>query len=71
MPDLDPLPAARPMDGIAIVRPAAELFAPSAAAVAEFGGAHVNRAGLQAPVTPDRASLDDLKLIEEAAPWPT
>ena len=45
---------------IVLTRPTAELFDSWAAAVAEFGEAHVDGSGLQAPVTPDRATLDAL-----------
>lgn len=45
---------------IALVRPTPALFDSWAAAVAEFGEAHVDGSGLQAPVTPDRATLDAL-----------
>ena len=60
-----PLPVARPVGGVAIVRPTAQLFDSWAAAVAEFGSAHINGAGLHSPVTPNRATLDDL--IKRAA----
>lgn len=45
---------------VALVRPTSALFDSWAAAVAEFGEAHVDGSGLQAPVTPDRATLDEL-----------
>lgn len=48
-----------------LLRPTTDLFDSWAAAVAEFDGAHVDGSGLQAPVTPDRATLD--ALIEKAA----
>ncbi|MGW8482325.1 GNAT family N-acetyltransferase [Microbacterium sp. NPDC055903] len=50
---------------IALIRPTARLFESWAAAVAEFGDVHIDGSGLQAPVTPDRATLD--ALIEKAA----
>lgn len=49
---------------IALIRPTAELFDSWASAVAEFGDGHIDGAGLQSPVTPDRATLD--ALIEKA-----
>lgn len=45
---------------IELIRPRAELLDTWAAAVAEFGDGHVDGAGLQAPVTPDRATLHAL-----------
>ncbi|MFJ4998344.1 GNAT family N-acetyltransferase [Microbacterium sp. NPDC088619] len=45
---------------IELTRPTTDLFDSWAAAVAEFGDGHVDGSGLQAPVTPDRATLDAL-----------
>ncbi|MFJ4172939.1 GNAT family N-acetyltransferase [Microbacterium sp. NPDC089696] len=45
---------------VELVRPTPALFDSWAAAVAEFGEAHIDGSGLQAPVTPDRATLDEL-----------
>nr|WP_201468646.1 GNAT family N-acetyltransferase [Microbacterium hydrocarbonoxydans] len=45
---------------IALTRPTTELFDSWAAAVAEFGDAHIDGSGLHAPVAPDRATLDAL-----------
>lgn len=45
---------------IELMRPTADLFDSWAAAVAEFGDRHIDGSGLQAPVTPDRATLDAL-----------
>lgn len=45
---------------IALIRPTTDLFDSWAEAVAEFGDGHVDGAGLQAPVTPDRPTLDEL-----------
>lgn len=50
---------------VQLVRPTADLFDSWAAAVSEFGDGHVDGAGLTAPVTPDRTTLD--ALIEKAA----
>lgn len=50
---------------IELTRPTTDLFDSWAAAVAEFGDGHVDGSGLQAPVTPDRATLD--ALIEKSA----
>lgn len=50
---------------IELIRPTTDLFDSWAAAVAEFGDAHIDGSGLTAPVTPDRATLD--ALIEKAA----
>lgn len=47
-----------------LTRPTTDLFDSWAAAVAEFGDGHVDGSGLQAPVTPDRATLD--ALIEQS-----
>lgn len=49
---------------ITLTRPTSDLFESWAAAVDEFGGVHIDGSGLQAPVTPDRATLD--ALIEKA-----
>lgn len=49
---------------IALIRPTTDLFDSWAAAVAEFGGVHIDGSGMQAPVTPDRETLD--ALIEKA-----
>ena len=51
---------------ISLIRPTPDLFESWAAAVAEFGDAHVDGSGLQAPVTPDRATLDALIEKSEA-----
>ncbi|WP_091229490.1 GNAT family N-acetyltransferase [Microbacterium sp. 3J1] len=45
---------------IELTRPTADLFDSWAEAVAEFGDGHVDGSGLQAPVTPDRETLDEL-----------
>jgi predicted acetyltransferase len=45
---------------VELVRPTSALFDSWASAVAEFGEGHVDGSGLQAPVTPDRATLDAL-----------
>lgn len=45
---------------IELTRPTTDLFDSWAAAVAEFGDAHVDGSGLPAPVTPDRLTLDAL-----------
>jgi predicted acetyltransferase len=45
---------------IALIRPTADLFDSWAGAVTEFGSGHIDGSGLQAPVTPDRATLDAL-----------
>ena len=45
---------------IELTRPTTDLFDSWAAAVAEFGDGHIDGSGLQAPVTPDRATLDAL-----------
>lgn len=50
---------------IALIRPTADLYDSWAAAVAEFGGGHIDGSGLQAPVIPGRVTLDEL--IESAA----
>ncbi len=47
-----------------LIRPTARLFDSWAAAVAEFGDVHIDGSGLQAPVTPDQATLD--ALVEKA-----
>jgi predicted acetyltransferase len=44
----------------ALMRPTTDLFDSWAATVAEFGDRHIDGSGLQAPVTPDRATLDAL-----------
>lgn len=49
---------------IELTRPTTDLFDSWAEAVAEFGEGHIDGSGLQAPVTPDRATLD--ALIEKA-----
>lgn len=49
---------------IELTRPTTALFDSWAAAVAEFGEEHIDGSGLQAPVTPDRETLD--ALIEKA-----
>lgn len=49
---------------IELTRPTTDLFDSWAEAVAEFGESHIDGSGLQAPVTPDRATLD--ALIEKA-----
>ncbi|GAB3598210.1 GNAT family N-acetyltransferase [Microbacterium tumbae] len=49
---------------IDLIRPTARLFDSWAEAVAEFGDVHIDGSGLQAPVAPDRATLD--ALIEKA-----
>ncbi|GAT74405.1 GNAT family N-acetyltransferase [Microbacterium hydrocarbonoxydans] len=49
---------------IALIRPTTDLFDSWAEAVAEFGGVHIDGSGMQAPVTPDRSTLD--ALIEKA-----
>ncbi|MBT2484464.1 MULTISPECIES: GNAT family N-acetyltransferase [unclassified Microbacterium] len=49
---------------IDLIRPTTDLFDSWAEAVAEFGDLHIDGSGLQAPVTPDRATLD--ALIEKA-----
>ncbi|MFK0402366.1 GNAT family N-acetyltransferase [Microbacterium sp. NPDC090225] len=49
---------------VQLVRPTTDLFDSWASAVAEFGDGHVDGSGLTAPVTPDRATLDEL--IESA-----
>jgi predicted acetyltransferase len=49
---------------ITLVSPTTDLFDTWAEAVAEFGDGHIDGSGLQAPVTPDRATLD--ALIEKA-----
>jgi len=49
----------------ALIRPTADLYDSWAAAVAEFGGEHIDGSGLQAPVIPGRVTLDEL--IENAA----
>jgi predicted acetyltransferase len=43
---------------IELTRPTTDLFDSWAAAVAEFGDGHVDGSGLQAPVTPDLATLE-------------
>lgn len=43
-----------------LVHPTSALFDSWAAAVAEFGDGHIDGAGLTAPVTPDRTTLDEL-----------
>lgn len=45
---------------VALVRPTTALFESWAAAVEEFGEGHVDGSGLHAPVTPDRATLDEI-----------
>jgi predicted acetyltransferase len=45
---------------IELIRPTVDLFDSWAAAVGEFGDGHIDGSGLQAPVTPDRATLDAL-----------
>ncbi|CAH0134744.1 GNAT family N-acetyltransferase [Microbacterium foliorum] len=52
---------------IELLRPSAALFDSWAAAVSEFGDGHIDGSGLQAPVTPDRATLD--ALIERSSLW--
>jgi predicted acetyltransferase len=49
---------------IELLRPTPELFDSWVAAVSEFGEAHIDGSGLQAPVTPDRATFD--ALLEKA-----
>ncbi|KNY05346.1 GNAT family N-acetyltransferase [Microbacterium sp. GCS4] len=60
---------------VAFVRPTTALYDSWASAVAEFGEGHVDGSGLQAPVTPDRATLDALiakseLLADTSAPAP-
>ncbi|GAA1144646.1 MULTISPECIES: GNAT family N-acetyltransferase [Microbacterium] len=50
---------------IALIRPTTDLYDSWAAAVAEFGGGHIDGSGLQAPVIPGRVTLDEL--IADAA----
>ncbi|MEV4736472.1 MULTISPECIES: GNAT family N-acetyltransferase [unclassified Microbacterium] len=60
---------------ITLFRPTPALFDSWASAVAEFGEGHIDGSGLQAPVTPDRATLDALiakseLLADTSAPAP-
>nr|WP_314844626.1 GNAT family N-acetyltransferase [uncultured Microbacterium sp.] len=60
---------------IELIRPTTDLFDTWAEAVAEFGDSHIDGSGLQAPVTPDRATLDALiekstLLADTSAPLP-
>ncbi|MFB4349445.1 GNAT family N-acetyltransferase [Microbacterium sp. CR_7] len=45
---------------VELVRPTSAIFDSWASAIAEFGEGHVDGSGLQAPVTPDRETLDAL-----------
>ncbi|MBO0980952.1 GNAT family N-acetyltransferase [Microbacterium sp. SD291] len=45
---------------IELIRPTTDLFESWAEAAAEFGDDHIDGSGLNAPVTPDRATLDAL-----------
>ncbi|MFJ2551354.1 GNAT family N-acetyltransferase [Microbacterium sp. NPDC087591] len=49
---------------VQLIRPTTDLFESWAEAVSEFGDGHIDGAGLDSPVAPDRATLD--ALIEKA-----
>lgn len=60
---------------IALTRPTADLYESWAAAVAEFGGVHIDGSGMTAPTSADRATLDELlitakRLADTSIPAP-
>jgi predicted acetyltransferase len=60
---------------IALIRPTVDLYESWAAAVAEFGGGHIDGSGMSAPTSADLATLDELiataqKIADTSIPAP-